>query len=113
MSNWSRFWAKTQTAAEKVAGKASVFAAQASHTMKLKAMQARIDEQYERLGELVYRELHIEESLEEEKLAVIAAIDALFDELFILKKEDEKQNGGEEATDVTPAAADAMESEEM
>ncbi|MBQ3064596.1 MAG: hypothetical protein IJC99_07365 [Clostridia bacterium] len=100
MSNWSRFLAKTQTAAEKVASKASALAAEASHAMKLKAMQSRIDEQYEKLGELVYRDLHVEESLEDEKLAVIAAIDALFDELLILKK----KNGSAEAEEETAEA---------
>ena len=99
MSNWSRFWAKTQTAAERVASKASDLAAEASHALKLRAMQARIDEQYEKLGELVYRELHVEESLEEEKLAVIAAIDALFDELLILKKEDTESEAPSEGED--------------
>lgn len=97
MSNWSRFLAKTQEAAEKVADKASELAADISYAMKLKVMQARIDEQYERLGELVYRDLHVEESLEEEKLAVIAAIDALFDELLILKKEDAQAQTDEAA----------------
>ena len=96
MSNWNRFWAKTQAAAEKVASKASELAAEASHAMKLRAMQARIDEQYEKLGELVYRDLHVNESLEEEKMAVIAAIDALFDELAILKKEDAAEDGAQE-----------------
>ena len=97
MSNWNRFLAKTQAVAEKMASKASALAAEASHAMKLKAMQTRIDEQYEKLGELVYRELHVEESLEEEKLAVIAAIDALFDELLLLKKEDAEQDAADDA----------------
>lgn len=107
MSNWSRFWAKTQTAAEKVASKASTLAAEASHVMKLRAMQARIDEQYEKLGELVYRDLHVEESLEEEKLAVIAAIDALFDELAVLKKEDAKEDGAQTEAEDTVSGGTA------
>ena len=106
MSNWSRFLAKTQTAAEKMASKASVIAAQASYTMKLKAMQARIDEQYEKLGELVYRELREGEVLEAEKLAVITAIDKLFDELIAFTKEETAQ-GAESAEE--PLSEDTAE----
>ena len=74
--------------------------------MKLKAMQARIDEQYEKLGELVYRELHVEESLEEEKLEIIAVIDALFDELFLLKAEDAEKAAADAAKEPSSDEAD-------
>lgn len=104
MSTLNRFLAKARRAAEIAADKASELAADASHAMKLKSLQIRIDEQYEKLGELVYRDLHVEESLEEEKLAVIAAIDALFDELSILTAEDAPAKEPEDAADDTEGA---------
>jgi hypothetical protein len=63
----------------------------------------KIDEQYENLGRIVYRDLHTEEDLEEEKLRVIAAIDALFDRITELKSEPAAQA---EFTDVSDAEAD-------
>ena len=51
-------------------------------------MNRKLDDiylRYEKLGELVYRDLHTEDDLEAEKLSVIAAIDGLFDQLTELQ----------------------------
>ena len=87
MSTFNRFCAKAKNFAAKTADKIEELGDQASRAVKIKALEIRIDEQYELLGALVYRDLHTEESLEDEKLQIIAAIDALFDELAVLKGE--------------------------
>ena len=64
----------------------------------------KIEEKYEDLGRLVYRDLHTEEDLEEEKLRIIAEIDALFDTIAELKAAPT-----EEAPTEEPAAEAASE----
>ena len=101
MSKWSRFFAKTQEVAGKAAKQAGVLAQEASHAMKVRAAQARIDEQYEKLGEMVYRELRGEVVPVEEKQAVVALLDRLTAELALLQTEDaahgEEKSGAAEA----------------
>ena len=55
-------------------------------SIKMKNLELRIEEQYERLGRVVYRDLHTDKNLEEKKLEIIATIDALFDEYQLLKE---------------------------
>ena len=98
MSNFNRFCTKAQRALRRAGNKAEEMLDGASKAVKIKALEIRMDEQYENLGRLVYRDLHTEEDLEEEKLKVIAALDALFDELSVLKAED-----AAEASDVEDA----------
>jgi hypothetical protein len=98
MSTFNRFCAKAKNFAAKTADKIEKLGDQAALTVKIKALEIRIDEQYELLGALVYRDLHTEESLEDEKLQIIATIDGLFDELAVLKGE------------AAPAANEAEES---
>lgn len=85
MSHFNRFCAKAQKALRRAGDKAEEMLDGASKAVKIKALEIRMDEQYENLGRLVYRDLHTEEDLEEEKLRVIAAIDALFDRITELK----------------------------
>ncbi len=87
MSTFNRFCAKTKNLAVQVVTKAEELASDAAAAVKIKALEIRIDEQYEKLGALVYRDLHTEENLEDEKLRIIATIDGLFDELAVLKGE--------------------------
>ena len=96
MSETGSFWERTRRAADKVVAAAGNLVEQAGRSIKEKSLKLRIDEQYEKLGEIVYRDLHVEEDLEDEKLAVIAAIDALFDELTLLNGE---ENSAEEEAD--------------
>ena len=85
MSTFNRLCAKAKRAVKKVSDKANELADSASRSVKIKALEIRIDEQYENLGRIVYRDLHTEENLEEMKLEIIAKIDALFDELEQIK----------------------------
>ena len=90
MSKWNRFLGKVRRTALKVTDKVEEFGSGAAASVRAKSLQIRIDEQYEILGKIVYRDLHTDENLEEQKLEVIATIDALFDELESLKaKKDE------------------------
>lgn len=85
MSEFNRFCSAAKRTAGKITTKAGELADLAALKLKIKGLQLRIDEQYEKLGELVYRDLHTEDDLEAEKLAVIAAIDGLFDQLSELE----------------------------
>ena len=85
MSVFNRFCAKARSVAGKVTDKAEELVGSAARSVKIKALEIRIDEQYENLGKLIYRDLHIDEDLEDEKLALVATIDALYDELALLK----------------------------
>lgn len=107
MSAFNRFCAKAREVAAKVTDKAEELVDSASKSLKIKSLEMRIDEQYEKLGCLVYRDLHVDEDLEEEKLQVIAAIDALFDELAVLKGEEVE--GDFEEQDSTATASDCAE----
>lgn len=103
MSTFNRFCAKVRRTVIRVGDKVEEMGDSAALSVKMKGLQIRIDEQYEKLGEIVYRDLHTEADLEEEKLAVIAAIDALFDELEELKskKEQKASAAAEEETEQT------------
>jgi len=113
MSTFNRLCAKAKRAVKKVSDKANELADSASRSVKIKALEIRIDEQYELLGEIVYRDLHTGESLEEEKLQIIATIDGLFDQMEELKKvtaeEDAVQN--DEPTSDTACDEDAAAEE--
>ena len=85
MSAFNRFCNATKRTVKKVTNKAEELIDSAANTIKIKNLEAKIDEQYENLGRIIYRDLHTEEDLEEDKLRVIAAIDALFDRLEELK----------------------------
>ena len=90
MSKLNRFFTKAKNAAKKVANKAESTVDSAKKSVKIKSLEMRVDEQYEKLGKIVYRDLHTDENLEEEKLEIVAAIDALFDKIAVLKAEKEE-----------------------
>ncbi len=108
MSAFNRFCAKARKVAVKVSDKAEELVDGASRSVKAKSLEIRIDEQYENLGRLIYRDLHTDDDLEEEKLEIIAAIDALYDELAILKGE----NAAAEEAEEQPVTAEAEGSTE-
>ena len=85
MSTFNRFCNNVKSTFKKISNKTEELFDSASNTIKIKNLEMKIDEQYENLGRIVYRDLHTEEDLEEEKLRVIAAIDALFDRITELK----------------------------
>ena len=109
MSTFNRFCAKAKNFATKTANKIEEMGDQASRAVKIKALEIRIDEQYELLGALVYRDLHTEESLEDEKLQIIAVIDGLFDELAVLKGEAEPAPAESDEAPAQEAAEAAAE----
>ena len=85
MSALNRAWHATKRTARKISHKTEEVFDAAATSVKIKNLEAKIDEKYEELGRIVYRDLHVEEDLEESKLEVIAAIDALFDRITELK----------------------------
>jgi len=85
MSKMNRFFAKVGRGFKKVGAKVEDTCDSAAEAVRAKGLEIRIDEQYENLGRIVYRDLHTDEDLEETKLEIIAKIDALFDELEELK----------------------------
>ena len=85
MSTFNRFCAKVRRATLKMTGKVEESVDNAAASVRAKNLEIQIDEQYENLGRIVYRDLHTEEDLEEKKLEIIAAIDAMFDELEEIK----------------------------
>ena len=115
MSTFSRFVRAVKRTAKKVVTKTEEVADNAAAAVKIRTLQIDIDEQYEKLGELVYRDLHTEENLEEEKLQVIAAIDALFDKMTALQKERDDTKADEEeveeAAEETPAEGEEVTEE--
>lgn len=114
MSRFNRFCAKARRAAERVADKAEELVDSAARSVKVRSLEMRIDEKYEDLGRVVYRDLHTDEVLEEEKLELIAAIDALYDELALLKGEstvDEAQDAEQESAEESTATEEDSEQE--
>lgn len=109
MSAFNRFCAKARQAVLKVSDRAEELVDSASKSVKVKSLEIRMDEQYENLGRLIYRDLHTDEDLEEEKLEIIAAIDALYDELALLKGEREEPQA--EAESDAAEAAEAADDE--
>ena len=103
MSTFNRFCNNVKNTFKKISDKTEELFDSAANSVKIKNLEMKIDEQYENLGRIVYRDLHTEEDLEEEKLRVIAAIDALFDRITELKSEPIKEA---EFTDVSDAEAD-------
>ncbi len=85
MSKMNRFFAKVGRGFKKLGNKVEDTCDNAADSVRAKGLEIRIDEQYENLGRIVYRDLHTEEDLEEAKLEIIAKIDALFDELEQIK----------------------------
>ena len=87
MSKMNRFLAKIGRGVKKIGEKVGDTYDAAASSVRAKKLEICIDEQYENLGRIVYRDLHTEEDLEDVKLEIIAKIDALFDELELIKAE--------------------------
>ena len=87
MSAFNRICTKAKRAAVKVGDKAGEMMQSVSRSVKIKSLEMRVDEKYEELGKIVYQDLYVDESLEDQKLQIIAEIDALFAEIAVLKEE--------------------------
>lgn len=111
MSEFNKFRTAAKRTAGKITTKAGELADLAAVKLKIKGLQLRIDEQYEALGKLVYRDLHTEEDLEADKLAVIAAIDGLFDKLAELEGRCAAAGAEAERAEAEGAEAEGAEAE--
>ena len=107
MSTFNRFCNSVKNTFKKISDKTEEIFDNATNSVKIKNLEMKIDEQYENLGRIVYRDLHTEEDLEEEKLRVIAAIDALFDRITELKAEPVKEAEFTDVSDVEEDGASA------
>ena len=85
MSTFNRFFNNVRKTFQRISDKTEELIDNTANCVKIKNLEMKIDEQYENLGRIVYRDLHTEEDLEQEKLRTIAAIDALFDRITELK----------------------------
>ncbi|MBQ9098146.1 MAG: hypothetical protein IJY50_01805 [Clostridia bacterium] len=106
MSKFNRFCNATKRTVKKFADKTEELFDSAATSVKIKNLEMKIEEQYENLGRIVYRDLHTEENLEEDKLRVIAAIDALFDSIAELKAATTPTKA-EETEEAEPVMSDA------
>ncbi len=108
MSAFNRVVTKVRDTATKVGEKVVSIGDSAAASVRAKRLEMKIDEQYENLGRIVYRDLHTEEDLEQAKLEVIATIDALFDELESIKAaKAAKAEETEEAEQAQPEVEEA------
>jgi hypothetical protein len=111
MSTFNRFCNSVKQTFKKISNKTEDLLDSTSNAIKIKNLEMKIDEQYENLGRIVYRDLHTEEDLEEEKLRTVAAIDALFDRITELKNAPAAKAEQAEADCEQPAAEEAAEEE--
>jgi dynactin complex subunit len=111
MSVLNRAWSATKRTARKISDKTEEVFDSAATSVKIKNLEVKVDELYEELGRIVYRDLHTEDDLEESKLETIAAIDALFDRIAVLK-EAQKAKKAEKAAQKEEAEKEAAPTEE-
>ena len=111
MSTIRRIYTATRRTVKKITDKAEQVVDSATLSVKVKTLELRIEEKYEELGRVIYRDLHIDDNLEEEKLAIIAEIDALFDRIATLKEEIDEEEA-EEVAEAAPEEETATEDAE-
>ena len=92
---------KVRHAAELAMEKTSEIMENAAFGIKAKALEARLDEQYEKLGALLYRRFCNGEESGEEEAAIMAAIEELLAKLKTLKNETKSEEPTGDATDET------------
>ena len=93
------FCKKARYVAEKAAEKTGEAIETAAFALKKKALEMRLDEQYEKLGALLYRRFKSGEEAGEEEAAIMAAIEELLAKIEALKNdvEDAQPDADEEA----------------
>ena len=89
-TNWNDIKTGVGRAANKTVRKAGELADTASLHLKLKALNARLCDKFERLGRLTYKQIKTEISHAEEIASVIEDIDHLREEIKLLKEKIEK-----------------------
>ena len=110
MSAFNRFVAATKRTAKKISNKTEEVFDSAAHSFKIKNLEMKMDELYEELGRIVYRDLHTDEDLEEQKMQIVAELDGLFDRISLLKEEMQKnKKKAEEAEAAEETTEEATE----
>ena len=95
------FCKKARYVAEKAMEKTSEVVENAAFAIKKKALQMRLDEQYEKLGALLYRRFQNGEETGEEEAAIMTAIDELLQKIEALKNDAQDEEENEEAAEET------------
>lgn len=86
MANWNEIKSNVGRAADKTIKKAGELADAASMRLKLKSMNVKLNEKFETLGRLTYKQLKTGRSHAEAISAVIEEIDSLREEIRELKQ---------------------------
>ena len=86
MANWNEIKTNVGRAANKTVKKAGELADVASMHFKLKTTKATINDRYEKLGRLTYKQLKTEISQAESIAEVISELDTLREEVRALKE---------------------------
>lgn len=90
MASWNEIKTNVGRAANKTVKKAGELADVASMHFKLKTTKAKINDRYEKLGRLTYKQLKTEISQAEAIAEVISELDALREEVRALKEKIEE-----------------------
>ena len=106
MSTLNRLAFLTKRTVKKISDTTEELIDSAAEAIKVKNLEFKIEELYAELGRIVYRDLHTDEDLEDQKLQVIAEIDALYDRLALLK---EAADEGCEKVEIVDAFAPAAQ----
>jgi len=85
MANWNDIKTSVGQAANKTMKKAGEIADTASLKFKLTTQRAKLNDRFERLGRLTYKQLKTETSYAEEIAAVISEIDTIREDIKELK----------------------------
>ena len=116
MANWNDIKLRMSHAADKTIKKAGELADSASLKFKLKTLNVKLGDKYEKLGRLTYKQLKTERSQAEAISAVITDIDSLREEIKQLKEriEEDKHARRESPEDIDvddEEASDASEND--
>ena len=95
MSLLHDFCKKARYVAEQVMEKTSEAVEGAAFAIKKKALEMRLDEQYEKLGALLYRRFQSGEEAGEEEAAIMAAIEELLAKIEALNNDAEAEENDE------------------
>ncbi len=115
MANWEDIKVSVGRAANKTVKKAGELADTASLHFKYKTCKAKLNEKFEKLGRLTYKQLKTEISHAEEIASVISEIDTLREEIKELKQKIEdakKEREAEKAARKAEKEAEAAAEEE-
>ncbi|MBQ9112066.1 MAG: hypothetical protein IJY08_00635 [Clostridia bacterium] len=90
MSNWNEFCSNVTRVANKTISKTEELAETASMHVKLRSLQSKRDELYEKLGKLTYKQLKAGLDMADEIAGMVADIDAVKSDIAAQKAKIEK-----------------------